>query len=69
MDDLPVHAVIPEGRSKVDDLRGEEIDVITISDIDYVRTMTSVFDITERVREEAILGILLTSFVIVILGL
>ena len=31
--------------------------------------MTSIFDASERVREEALLGILLTSFIIVLLGL
>lgn len=68
-DGFPVNAALPDGRSKVEDLRREEMDVITISDFDYVRTMTSVFDASERVREEALLGMLLTSFVIVLLGL
>lgn len=62
-------AFIPGGTSRIQDLRVEELDVFTISDADYVRSMTAVFDASERVREEAVLGILLTSFVTVLLGL
>eukprot|EP01082_Thalassiosira_pseudonana_P013135 g12129.t1 g12129 contig6:1276257-1277974(-) len=68
-DGLRTNATIPEGRQSVGSLRRQAIDVITISDVDYVRLMTSVFDASERVREEAFLGMLLTSFVIVLLGL
>ena len=68
-DGLPNDAIIPNDRSRVQDMRVEELDVITISDIDYVRSMTAIFDASERKREEAVLGILLTSFVIVLLGL
>jgi len=68
-DGLPNDAIIPNDRSRVQDMRVEELDVITISDIDYVRSMTAIFDPSERKREEAVLGILLTSFVIVLLGL
>ena len=68
-DGLPNDGIIPIDRSRIQDLRVEELDVITISDMDYVRSMTVVFDATERKREEALLGILLTSFVIVLLGL
>ena len=68
-DGLPNDAIIPDERSKLQDLREEELDVITISDIDYVRSMTAVFDASKRKQEEALLGVLLTSFVIVLLGL
>ncbi|KAL7469701.1 hypothetical protein ACHAXS_009970 [Conticribra weissflogii] len=60
---------IPIGRPTVEELRKEEMEVITVVDTDRVRTMTSVFDITTRVQEEAMLGIFLTSFVIVLLAL
>lgn len=68
-DGLPEKAVIPLDRARPADLRQEEMNVITISALGRSRTMTSIFDISERVREEALLGILLTSFIIVLLGL
>mmetsp|Transcript_4375 Transcript_4375/g.9690 ORF Transcript_4375/g.9690 Transcript_4375/m.9690 type:complete len:878 (-) Transcript_4375:81-2714(-) len=68
-DGLPNYATIPKDRSRVEDLRVEELDVITISDPSYVHSMTAIFDASERKREEALLGVLLTSFVIVLLGL
>ena len=68
-DGLPEKAVIPPDRARPADLRQEEMNVITISALGRSRTMTSTFDISERVREEALLGILLTSFIIVLLGL
>ncbi|KAL7552648.1 hypothetical protein ACHAWF_015882 [Thalassiosira exigua] len=68
-DGLPNDAIIPPDRARIQDLRVEELDVFTIGDDDYVRSMTAVFDASGRVREEALLGILLTSFVIVLLGL
>jgi len=68
-DGLVRETIIPEGRSRIQELRIDEMEVITVSDASFMHSMTSVFDITERVREEAILGILLTSFVIILLGL
>lgn len=68
-DGLPEKAVIPHDRARPADLRREEMNVISISAMGRSRTMTSTFDISERVREEALLGILLTSFIIVLLGL
>jgi class 3 adenylate cyclase len=68
-DSLRGKAIIPTDRTKTGDLRKEEMNVITISTMGYSRTMTSIFDASERVREEALLGILLTSFIIVLLGL
>lgn len=68
-DGLSNDAIIPSDRARIQDLRVEELDVITIGDVDYVRSMTAVFDASERKREEALLGVLLTSFVIVLLGL
>ena len=62
-------SIIPQGRSRIQELRIDEMEVITVSDANFSHSMTAVFDITRRVREEAILGILLTSFVIVLLGL
>ena len=61
--------IIPQGRSRIQELRIDEMEVITVSDASFMYSMTSVFDITGRVREEAILGILLTSFVVILLGL
>ena len=57
------------GRSRMQELRIDEMEVITVGDANFTHSMTAVFDITGRVREEAVLGILLTSFVIVLLGL
>jgi class 3 adenylate cyclase len=68
-DGLRKSAIIPVNRNRPADLRKEEKNVITISAPGYSRTMTSTFDASERVREEALLGILLTSFIIVLLGL
>ena len=68
-DGLHKSAIIPSDRAKTSDLRREEMNVITISALGRSRTMTAVFDATARIREEALLGILLTSFIIVLLGL
>ncbi|KAL9180261.1 hypothetical protein ACHAXT_008231 [Thalassiosira profunda] len=68
-DGLPHDAIVPSDRSTIADLRVEELDVFTIGDAGFVRSMTVVFDASERTREEALLGILLTSFVIVLLGM
>eukprot|EP00578_Thalassiosira_sp_NH16_P003983 CAMPEP_0181134474 /NCGR_PEP_ID=MMETSP1071-20121207/32108_1 /TAXON_ID=35127 /ORGANISM="Thalassiosira sp., Strain NH16" /LENGTH=864 /DNA_ID=CAMNT_0023220997 /DNA_START=56 /DNA_END=2647 /DNA_ORIENTATION=- len=68
-DGLRNDTIIPSDRSRLQDLRVEELDVFTIGDFDFVRSMTVVFDASERIWEEALLGILLTSFVIVLLGL
>lgn len=68
-DGLRTNATIPTDRARPTDLRQEEMNVITISALGRSRTMTSIFDASERVREEALLGILLTSFIIVLLGL
>mmetsp|Transcript_37968 Transcript_37968/g.79521 ORF Transcript_37968/g.79521 Transcript_37968/m.79521 type:complete len:864 (-) Transcript_37968:224-2815(-) len=68
-DGLPNDTLIPSDRSRVEDIRVEEMDMITISDVGHVRSMTAIFDVSERKREEALLGLLLTSFVIVLLGL
>ena len=62
-------SIIPHGRARMQELRIEAMEVITVGDKDFIHSMTSVFDITGRIREEAILGILLTSFVILLLGL
>lgn len=68
-DGLVKEAIMPKGRARMRELRLDAMEVITVSDASLVHSMTSVFDITGRVREEAILGILLTSFVIILLGL
>lgn len=62
-------ATFSSGRSKIQELEDEALDFYTITDIGYVRSMTAVFDATEKNREEAFLGALLTSFVIALLGL
>mmetsp|Transcript_2693 Transcript_2693/g.4092 ORF Transcript_2693/g.4092 Transcript_2693/m.4092 type:complete len:886 (+) Transcript_2693:79-2736(+) len=68
-DGLVKDTIVPEGRSRMQELRIDAMEVITVNDATFMHSMTSVFDITGRVREEAILGILLTSFVIILLGL
>ena len=68
-DGLVKETIVPEGRSRIQELRIDAMEVITVSDASFTYSMTSVFDITGRVREEAILAILLTSFVIILLGL
>ena len=45
------------------------MDVLTVADLGKDASMTALFDVSARLREEALLGTLLTSFVIVLLGL
>ncbi len=67
-DGLPNDAIIPRNRTRIQDLSEEELDVYTIGDANFSRSMTAIFDASERKRDEATLGILLTSFVILLLG-
>ena len=60
--------MIPSNRASVESLRSNEKSVISISNEDEEYSMTAVFDISERANEEAFLGILLTTFVIVLLA-
>ena len=62
-------AIIPADRPRPADLRKEALSAITISILERSKTMTSIFDASDRVREEAFLGIILTSFIVVLLGL
>ena len=61
-------AMIPEGRSDPEKLRTSERRVITISTEGSQSALTAAFDISERVDEEALLAILLTTFVIILLA-
>ncbi len=65
-DSLRDFALIPPNRSDPTSLRSSELSHITINDDTY--TLTAVFDVTKRAEEEALLGILLTSFVIILLA-
>ena len=60
--------IIPSDRANVESLRSNEKSVISISSVAEEFSMTAIFDIQERANEEAILGILLTTFVIVLLA-
>lgn len=60
--------LIPEGRSDPEKLRTIEKRVITISNEGSQHALTAAFDISKRVDEEALLGILLTTFVIILLA-
>lgn len=50
-------------------MRVEEQDVLAVTDPGIDASMTALFDVSAKLREEALLGTLLTSFVIVLLGL
>jgi len=67
-DGLPNDAIIPRNRTRIQDLSVEELEVHTIGDANFSRSMTAIFDASERKRDEATLGVLLTSFVILLLG-
>jgi len=60
--------IIPSDRVNVESLRSNEKSVLSISSEDDEFSMTAIFDIQERANEEAVLGILLTTFVIVLLA-
>jgi len=59
----------PEERLKLESLRHIEMSVITITGENDNHTMTAVFDISRRVDEEALLGIYMTIFVILLLAI
>lgn len=59
---------IPSDRRSIDSLRNIEKSTITIKRNENRYNMTATFDITDRANEEALLGILLTSFVIALLA-
>jgi class 3 adenylate cyclase len=61
-------ALIPKQRVDPSLLRYNEKTTITISDESDKYSLTAAFDLSERADEEALLGILLTSFVIVLLA-
>ena len=67
-DDVQNKVLIPKERSIPGTLRDIEISTITVSSKKNNVSMTAVFNITERANEEALLGIFLTIFVIVLLG-
>jgi class 3 adenylate cyclase len=67
-DGLPNDAIIPRNRTRMHGLSVEELEVYTIGDANFSRSMTAIFDASEKKRDEATLGILLTSFVILLLG-
>lgn len=68
-DGLPDDAIIPRNRTiKKRELSVDEMDVYTIGDANFTRSMTAIFDVSVRKRDEAFLGVLLTTFVILLLG-
>ena len=62
-------ATIPSSRSRLRELGKEALDAYTITDADDGVSMTAIFDATGRYREDSFFGVLLTSFVLVLLGL
>ena len=60
--------IIPSGRANIESLRSNEKSAISINSANKDYSMTAVFDISERANEEALLGILLTTFVILLLA-
>jgi class 3 adenylate cyclase len=68
-DGLSNDAIMPRNKTKIQDLSVDEIDVYTIVDADSARSMTAIFDASKRKADEARLGVLLTSFVVLLLGL
>lgn len=67
-DGLPNYAIIPRNRTRIHALSVEEMDVYIIGDANFARSMSAVFDASARKRDEASLGIFLTSFIILLLG-
>jgi hypothetical protein len=68
-DGLPDDAIIPRNRTiKKRELSVDEMDVYTIGDANFTRSMTAIFDASVRKRDEAFFGVLLTTFVILLLG-
>ncbi|KAL3809302.1 hypothetical protein ACHAXA_009426 [Cyclostephanos tholiformis] len=68
-DGLSNDAIMPRNKTKIQDLSVDEIDAYTIVDVDFARSMTAIFDASGRKEDDARLGVLLTSFVIILLGL
>lgn len=62
-------ATVTSSRSKLQELGREALDSYTITDSDDGISMTTIFDATGRNREDSFLGVLLTSFVLMLLGL
>lgn len=60
---------VSSSRSRLQEMGDEALDSCTINDDDYGTSMTALFDVTGRNREDSFLGVLLTSFVLVLLGL
>lgn len=65
-DDLRNKALIPLDRADAASLRKNEMLAITINDDIY--SLVATFDVSRRADEEAMLGVLLTSFVILLLA-
>ncbi len=60
---------VPSSRSRLRELGEETLDSYTITDTDDGMSMTAIFDATGRYQEDSFFGVLLTSFVLVLLGL
>eukprot|EP00979_Chaetoceros_neogracilis_P005572 scaffold1014_cov274-Chaetoceros_neogracile.AAC.18 len=60
--------ITPSDRANKESLRSNEKSAISINSANEDYSMTAVFDISERANEEALLAILLTTFVIVLLA-
>lgn len=67
-DNMRNFGVIPNGRADPASLRSNEKSVISISSDKDNYSVMAAFDISMRAEEEALLGILLTSFVILLLA-
>jgi len=68
-DGLPDDAIIPRNRTiKKKELSVDEMNVQTIGDANFTRSMTAIFDVSARKRDEAFLGVLLTTFIVLLLG-
>ena len=67
-DSVQDFGITPSGRANKESLRSKEKSAISINSANEDYSMTAVFDVSERAKEEALLGILLTTFVIVLLA-
>ena len=67
-DGLHLESEIPNERSSPSELRALEKSTLTISNQDDSLKMSAIFDKSEQANEEALLAILLTTFVIILLA-
>ncbi len=67
-DDVRDYGIVPSDRASPASLRSSEKSIISISSLNDNLVMTAAFDYSKRAEEEALLGILLTTFVILLLA-